>query len=109
MPDAEIEGSEELLPVEAAEPLPTPAADALEQELRPRLGAEAEGDLYRLILADHAAAKADRQEWEGKLALWDEQYYGILPDKAFPWPGCANFNAEATVLPIAAFSVEPVP
>lgn len=83
------------------EPVEPPEADAaseLQAELTPRLSEDSERDLADEIMTDHRAALLDRTEWESRLADWNNQYFGILPDKEFPWPGCSNFHVPLTML-----------
>jgi len=87
----------ETTPVEAPEP---DVALDLQAELAPRLDDDAERDLANLVAEDHRAALLDRAEWETRLGDWDNQYFGVLPDKEFPWPGCSNFHVPLTMLGI---------
>ena len=93
MPDRD---QEPLLPVEA------PTKDAPEQDLQrellPRLSEEDEHELAGIVLSDYRAAILDRAEWEGRLAEWENQYLGVLPEKTEPWEGCANFHVPLTML-----------
>ena len=82
-------------------PLETPSNDArarLLKALRPALDDEIEGALYRDIAGDSHDGLADRTEWESRLTEWDEQYYGIVPDRTYPWPGCSNLHVPLTML-----------
>lgn len=65
---------------------------ALQRELTPRLSEEDEKSLADRIEHDFQAAISDRADWETRIAEWEDSYYGRLPDKTFPWPGCSNFN-----------------
>lgn len=86
---------DELIPFEEPE---TDAAKTLLDELLPRLDVETERDLWACSHGDTVDAINDRSTWEGRLAEWDRQYHGILPDKTYPWPGCSNFHVPLTML-----------
>lgn len=87
-------------PVEAPEPQP---ADELKKALYPVLDDREREDLATRILHDNNAAIEDRSEWETRLAEWEDQYYGRLAEKTFPWPGCSNFNVPLTMIGVESF------
>ncbi len=72
----------------------------LQRELTPRLSEDEERELVSLIEYSFNSAITDRAEWEQRLAEWDDAYFGRLPDKTFPWPGCSNFNIPLTMTAI---------
>src|SRR5690348_3828332 len=86
-PDVDL--PEEHIPVVSPE---MGEATELQRELTPRLDEEDERALASRIEYDFDSAIADRADWEQRIAEWDDAYYGRLPDKSFPWPGCSNFN-----------------
>jgi len=88
---------EELVPVAPPEEVSSPA-ERLQKELRPRITGQDEVDLHNLIVHDCKDALDDRLAWEQRLRIWDEQYYGILPEKSFPWPGCSNVHVPITMV-----------
>src|SRR5689334_13346686 len=65
---------------------------ALQRELTPRLPEDEERILADRIESDFNAGIQDRADWEERISEWDDAYYGRLPRKEFPWPGCSNFN-----------------
>lgn len=90
-----LDATEEFVPLESTPPTD---ADALQQELVP-IPSEAIQQLLRGAGdVDYHAALSDRAEWESRLAVWDEQYYGKLPEKSFPWVGASNLNVPLTML-----------
>lgn len=90
----------EPLPVE---PKPAEETDQLERSLLPRVNSEEANELARTIETDYQAALADREPWESRLAEWEDQYYGVLPPKDFPWPGAANFHVPITMMGVETY------
>ena len=89
---------------EAPEPVeaPEPRHD-LHEDLLFRLDEEEERALTTRILTDNIAALEDRTEWETRLAEWEDQYYGRMPEKNFPWPGCSNFSVRLAMTGVEAY------
>lgn len=72
--------------------------DVLIRELVPVLSEEVQRDLVAVCKADHDGSQTDRQTWENRLVEWDNAYYGVLPTKHMPWPGCSNVHIPLTML-----------
>lgn len=85
----------DLPPVDAP---PDDTRAELVAELVPVPDDETQEDLHNCAVTDYQAALDDRVTWEGRLAIWEEQYYGDLPEKTVPWPGCSNMNVPLTML-----------
>jgi len=84
------------IPVAPAE-APLPKADTLTKRLLPELDAETARDLARMVVSDFHAAIQDRSAWEDRLAQDERQYFGLLPDKTYPWVGCSNLHVPITM------------
>lgn len=84
-----------LRPVRVPEPL---EEEALLRQLLPRFSTERTAELHQDSLRDYTAAIQDREEWESNLKIWDDQYYGNLPQKDFPWEGSSNLHVPLTML-----------
>ena len=76
---------------------PVEQADTLTKRLLPELSADDARDLARMAVTDFNAAIADRSTWEDRLAEDERQYFGILPEKTFPWLGCSNLHVPITM------------
>ena len=84
------------IPLAPPEP-PVAQADTLTQRLLPELDAETARDLARMAVTDFHAAIQDRSAWEDRLARDEDQYFGLLPEKTFPWSGCSNLHVPITM------------
>lgn len=82
-------------PVEAPE---TVEADELKKELLREIPEDRQQDIISMVVSDHNDALLDRSDWIDRLDADEKQYYGILPEKTFPWVGCANFAVPLTML-----------
>lgn len=69
----------------------------LRDDLQRDLNADREQDLVADILACRQQGLDDRIEREDRWALDEKQYYGILPEKTFPWVGCSNLHVPLTM------------
>lgn len=79
---------------------PEPAvaeADTLTRRLLPELSADDARTLAQMAVSDFHAAIADRLVWEDRLAQDDRQYFGLLPEKTYPWLGCSNLHVPITM------------
>ena len=81
---------------------PVAEADTLTQRLLPELDADTARDLARMAVTDYHAAIQDRSDWEARLAADERQYYGILPEKTYPWVGCSNLHVPITMTGVEA-------
>ena len=81
---------------------PVEQADTLIKRLLPELDADTARDLARMAVTDFHAAIQDRSAWEDRLAQDEQQYFGILPTKTFPWPGCSNLHVPITMTGVEA-------
>ena len=81
-------------------PLETPESEdsGLLRELLPRFSPEREKEIYQDSLSAYQSALLDRETWEANLVVWDDQYYGKLPKKDFPWEGASNLPVPLTML-----------
>lgn len=67
-----------------------------------------EQDQKRLVdEVDHMISAYEKDpetvEWQQNLLDWDDQYEGILPDKDYPWEGCANYHVPITEMNVNAY------
>src|SRR3990167_3678899 len=76
---------------------PVEEADTLTKRLLPELDAETARELARMAVTDFHAAIQDRSAWEDRLARDEDQYFGLLPEKSFPWSGCSNLHVPITM------------
>src|SRR3990167_2812142 len=81
---------------------PVEEADTLTKRLLPELDAETARELARMAVTDFHAAIQDRSAWEDRLARDEDQYFGLLPEKTFPWLGCSNLHVQITMTGIEA-------
>ena len=98
----EPEGNVRLIPL-PVEDKPAEESDALERSLLPAVDSEEAQTLARLIHRQHHEALDDRAEWESRLAEWEDQYYGRVDPKDFPWPGAANFHVPLTMMGVETY------
>ncbi len=89
------------IPLAPAE-TPVEQADTLVKRLLPELDADTARELARMAVADFHAAISDRSAWEDQLAQDDRQYFGLLPDKNYPWVGCSNLHVPITMTGVEA-------
>src|SRR5688572_27275841 len=90
-PEIEVEGPGE-----------DPATELL-KDLTPRPSLEDEKSISFMIMSDYHSDIQDRTEWESRLALWEDLYYGRVEDKDFPWPGASNFHVPITMIGVETF------
>jgi hypothetical protein len=90
------------IPLAPPEP-PVAEADTLVRRLLPELSADDARTLARMAVSDFHAAIQDRSAWEDRLAQDDRQYFGVLPEKTYPWIGCSNLHVPITMTGIEAF------
>src|SRR2546426_7479393 len=104
--------ADKLLDPIPVEPKPPEPADALDDSLLPKLtegtsenisASEEARELAQLIHRTHHEALDDRSSWESRLAEWEDQYYGVMPEKDFPWPGAANFHVPLTMMGVETY------
>jgi hypothetical protein len=79
------------------EELSAPRAEML-RELLPTIPEDRQREVFLEALSEHQNALMDREAWESRLAEWERQYFGELPEKNFPWAGAANFNVPLTMV-----------
>ena len=82
-------------PVEAK---PDEEKDTLVLSLLPVLDETTQEALWAEIHSGYTEALHDRADWESRLTVWDDQYYGKLGVKKFPWKGASNLNVPLTML-----------
>ena len=94
--------NETLSPIEEhpVEGKDTEPRDELVQSLLPKLSTEDQETLWAEIHSGYTDALIDREGWESRLVVWDDQYYGKLGDKKFPWRGASNLNVPLTMVGI---------
>lgn len=80
-----------------------PVEQTLQRSLTPRLDEDEEQRLADRVIGDFEDALSDRNEWEARLAQWEDAYYGRVPDKDFPWPGASNFHVPITMMGVETF------
>ena len=90
-----VEQEVELIPVEAKEP---EERDEFLDELLPTLDAVTQRDLIATVVGEIKDALLDREEWESRLAEWEDQYHGRRPTKSFPWEGASCLNVPLTMV-----------
>lgn len=72
-------------------------AETLTDRLLPELDSDTARTVAQMVVTDFHAAIADRSAWEDTLAADQDQYFGLLAEKTYPWVGCSNLHVPLTM------------